>query len=445
MSTSKRELPDVTEWLCYDPALMDPAKPTGLWFCVNAEDVQAVGVNAVCLPTGGSWNGLDQCERFIAAFDYVVIVAADRKKRAELVRELTPRIGYMCLYTSEDSGFRGARSVKELLDTCGYKAVERLIVDTAEVPTYGLLNVADVEQPDIWRLPRTLSGIKELDRAIGGFFPGELSVWTGKRGGGKSTLLGQLLVQAIDQGHKVCAYSGELPAWRFKDWIMLQAAGPEHIQSRVDEQTEKTVYTVNDLDRKRVDEWWDGRFFLYDLNIGGAHDEDSIIREFDVAVRRYGCDVFLVDNLMTARFKGVKDADFYRAQSTFTGRLVQFAKKNGVHVHLVAHPRKTVNKSLDADDVGGSGDVVNRADNAFSVVRLDGEEAESKGYSCGLKVLKNRAFGNQAAISLDFDPASRRFYKAGAGSPYWKFSWEFDGKQQMVELPDVAVPFDGGK
>ncbi len=430
-----RTLPDVTEWLCYDPALMDPAKPTGLWFCADAVDVQAVGVNAMCLPAAGSWNDLDRCEGFISRFEYVVVVAAGRDKRAELVRELTPRIGYMCIYTAQDAGFRGCRSVRELLDTCGFKAVERLIVDVEEVPTYGLLDLAKVEEPDIWKLPRTLSGIKELDRAIGGFFPGELSVWTGKRGGGKSTLLGQLLLQAIDQGHKVCAYSGELPAWRFKNWTMLQAAGPENIQAKMDEQTGKTIYTVNELIRTRIDQWWAGQFWLYDLNVGGAHDEDSIIRLFETAVRRFGCDTFLVDNLMTAHFKGTKDADFYRAQSNFTGRLVQFAKKHGVHVHLVAHPRKTQNKSLDADDVGGSGDVTNRADNAFSVRRLSEDDAEKKGYTTVLEVLKNRAYGNQAKLALEFDEGSRRFYKSGGGAPGWRFNWAFDGEQQFIEVP----------
>ena len=47
---------------------------------------------------------------------------------------------------------------------------------------------------------------------------------------------------------------------------------------------------------------------------------------------------------------------------------MEFAKKNEVHVHLVAHPRKGDNdkkKLLTADDIGGSADITNRADNAF--------------------------------------------------------------------------------
>lgn len=427
-NTTSRELPDVSEWLCYDPALMDPRKPTGLWFCADAEDTMAVGVNAVCLPAGGTWGNLERCEDFISQFEYAVIVAADRKQRAAMVNALTPRIGYMSIYVAKDAGFRGCGSVKELLAVNGFKAVETLILDVDELPTYGLLNLAEVKKPEIWKMPRTLSGIKELDRAVGGFFPGELSVWTGKRGGGKSTLLGQILLKAIDQGKRVCAYSGELPGWRFKDWLSLQCAGPANVEAKEDSQSGKTIYVVPDATQGRIDEWWDHRMFLYDLNIGAAHDEDSILKEFEIAVRRYGCEVFLVDNLMTARFKGVRDSDFYRAQSNFTGRLVEFAKKHNVHVHLVAHPRKTSDSRLDADDVSGTGDITNRADNAFSVRRLSDEEADTKGYTTILDVLKNRTYGAQAKIFLGFDPHSRRFFKAGTGDPGWKFGWEYDGK-----------------
>jgi twinkle protein len=96
-----------------------------------------------------------------------------------------------------------------------------------------------------------------------------------------------------------------------------------------------------------------------------------------------------VDNLMTARFSTSADRDFFRAQSNFTGRLVEFAKKFEVHVHLVAHPRKSQG-ALEADDVSGSGDITNRADNVFSLDRLDEKDAQMKGYTAALKVLKNR-------------------------------------------------------
>lgn len=250
------------------------------------------------------------------------------------------------------------------------------------------------------------------------------------------------LVPFQPQDFPVCAYSGELPAWRFKQWISLQAAEPGNVVERQDRASGKTFYTVPPMIQRRPDEWWAGRFWLYDNRL--ANDEDSILRIFEYAVRRYGCCVFLVDNLMAARL-GSSDRDFYRAQGTFTGRLVEFAKRNEVHVHLVAHPRKTDReRPLDADDVGGSGEVTNRADNAFSLQRLSEPETEKTGFETVLRVLKNRSCGELPAIGLSYESASRRFYKFGAGTPNKQYGWELSGPQQIMDLPEGAVtPFDG--
>lgn len=441
MPSMSKKIPDMTDLLIYEPRLIDPSLPSGLWFCEDADAVQAVGTNAVCLSLVGEWNDINRCKEFFKLFPYVVIVAANDTRRGEMVEELRVRLGYMPLLIVHKASFKGCKTLKEFYGNFGHKAVEYLLAGAEELPAYGLLNLAEVKKPELSGEGRTLSHIPELDRAIGGFYPGELSVWTGKRGGGKSTLLGQILLQAMDQGHTVCAYSGELPAHVFKQWISLQAAGPNNITAHEDKDTGKTFYTVPPNIQQRIDQWMDRRFFLYDLGISSAHDEDSIFSVFELAYRCYGCDVFLADNLMTARLKALKESDYYRAQSNFTGRLVEFSKHFNVHVHLVAHPRKG-RGSLEADDVSGSGDIVNRADNAFSLSRVKESDLDKAGFQCGLDVLKNRAFGSQASIGLDFEETSRRFYKAGIGNPAWRFGWEFDGEQQMVELPDEQTPFE---
>ena len=140
--------------------------------------------------------------------------------------------------------------------------------------------------------------------------------------------------------------------------------------------------------------------------------------------------MFLVDNLMSARFKAMRESDFFRAQSNFTGRLVEFAKKYEVHVHLVAHPRKTSSK-LEADDVGGSGDITNRADNVFSLARLDEVEAEEKGYDTVLDVLKNRSFGFSGSFGLTFDPKTRRFSRPGTLEKV--YGWDRPAPQTTFE------------
>ena len=428
------ELPDVSRYLTYEPRFLDPALPTGFWLCADAADVLTIQINAGCLAAGASWDDLGRCESFFARFPYVLLVCPDPQRREAMVAEVRRRLPETVLLVANDPAFRGCATVQQLRDTYGLAAVDHILLDTTELPVYGLLDLADVKPPDMTGMKRCLSGIPNLDRRIGGFYEGELSVWTGKRGEGKSTLLGQLLLEAVDQGFPVCAYSGELPAWKFKYWIALQAAGPNYIQDRKDPVTGRSLPAATPFAQRAIDEWWRGRFHIYDIGNRNTHDAADILRLFRYASRRYGAKIFLVDNLMSARLQAGRDRDFYRAQSEFVSELTAFAKSAGAHVHLVAHPRKT-ERIDDSDAVAGIADVTNLADNVFSVSRA---QDQGDKYDTMLSILKNRFFGERSkAITLSFEPLSKRFYKTGAGDPKKRYGWEHVYTQ--IQLPDEGV------
>lgn len=411
---------DASRWLVYFPECMDTRK--ALWLVRDVLDVDALKENAFCLADGEP-EALTQALPFLSAFPSVFLALSDAQLTEDVAEMLAHQAPAIPILTPRKGAFGSHRNIREVLTAGGEKAVSRLMMGAIEHAASGLLDVAEVERMDPMSLPAVLSGIRELDRTIGGFAPGELSVWTGKRGAGKSTLLGQIMVDAIQQGHCVCAYSGELSAWRFKQWISMQTAGPRHVEKCQDRWSGKEFYRVPQDVQKQIDEWWKGRFFLYDNKVSSASDEESILNVFTYAVRRYGCCVFLVDNLMTARFSASADRDFYRAQSNFAGRLVEFAKKHEVHVHLVAHPRKSEGRGIaDADEVSGSGDITNRADNVFSLDRLPDTKADEYGFDTMLKILKNRSFGEKKDIQLFFDPACRRFTRPG--EPEKHYGWE---------------------
>lgn len=426
---------DATQWLSYYPDQLDTRR--SLWLVRDVLDVSIVQGNAVSLGIGCEPEDLKNCEPLFSAFPSVFVAIADTELAdtvADMLGEYVPSISVL---TPKHGAFGNHQNVREVMESGGEKAVNRLLMGAIERNASGLLDIADVERTDPSAIPTVLSGIGALDRSIGGFAAGELSVWTGKRGSGKSTLLGQMMLDAIDQGQNVCAYSGELSAWRFKQWTALQAAGPGHVEMATDRYTGKSFYRVREDSMTRIDNWWRQKFFLYDNKIAAASDENSILAVFEYAVRRYGCSVFLVDNLMTARFSTSADRDFFRAQSNFTGRLVEFAKKFEVHVHLVAHPRKSQG-ALEADDVSGSGDITNRADNVFSLDRLDEKDAQMKGYTAALKVLKNRSFGETPHIGLCYDPSTRRYRKPGEEEKH--YAWE-TGWRGLQETMDTDNPF----
>ena len=65
--------------LLYRPEMMNPEEPTGLWWCKDAEDVSAVGVNAVCKSAGAEWSDVDGALEWVAQYPYILLaVPPDR-------------------------------------------------------------------------------------------------------------------------------------------------------------------------------------------------------------------------------------------------------------------------------------------------------------------------------------------------------------------------------
>ena len=162
------------------------------------------------------------------------------------------------------------------------------------------------------------------------------------------------------------------------------------------------------------------KFFLCDSY--GAVSDDSLLEVFGYAAQRYGCKVFMIDNLMTTVFAG-NEKDFYRKQSEFVNRVAEFAQKYDVHVHLVAHPRKTHGR-LTKMDVAGSGDITNRADNVLAVHRLTPKEKSEENCDTILEIFKNRFSGQQdVEIQLNFDSSCRRFSMPSDTGPK-RYGWD---------------------
>ena len=91
-------------------------------------------------------------------------------------------------------------------------------------------------------------------------------------------------------------------------------------------------------------------------------------------------------------------------------------------MHLVAHPRKTEGR-LQKENISGSGDISNRADNVFSVERVGeiGSMVDTR-----VTILKNRSEGVQNVdVGLSFDKVSKRYYQqTDMVAQFKKYGWE---------------------
>ena len=275
---------------------------------------------------------------------------------------------------------------------------------------------------------------------IGGLYFGQVALLTGKRGEGKSTLMGQLVAEALNQRYRVLAYSGELPDYHFRRWLDLQLAGPQHVVTRQNRFSDP-CYDLSPETVEKLGAWYYDRAFLYDNNALDEGDETgSLLHTLEKAVRRYGIELICIDNLMTAI--DVESADSqYIQQSKFVRALKRLAVQYHLAVLLVAHPRKTQGDVCDNDMVSGSSDITNRVDVVLSYQKNPPDDPPGG----KIWVLKNRMTGKLAlrekAVAVRYDEGSKRLYPQ-SGSPFYRYAWEKEAGEEGEEVTALDdLPF----
>ena len=388
---------------------------------IDAMALYEAGIhNVVSVPSGSSnltwiqtcWDTLEKIDQFVLFGD------SDQPGR-EMIDKVSKRLGeYRCKVVNSypeipGSGGAQCKDADEILVRLGSFELLEAAESADDIPTRGLLNLADVQDEDPSSIPSIQTGIPELDRCTGGLTEGGITILTGKTGDGKSTLSGLLLLSAISQGRSVCAYSGELRASRFKNWIDLQAAGSKWISLKHNKVKGIQVPVVDPGALKRIHEWYNDKFFLFDNNeMFDMSQADALIEVFTTALRKHDCGVFLVDNVMSS----LADADEeYRAQTKFINQLKKFATHYNVHIIVVAHARKTkMDQKIGTDDVAGSSNLVNLAD-----VGIVSEHPD-------LRIIKNREGSVKKVIQCAYCPDSHRIYQADVGDRFC-FTWDESG------------------
>jgi len=371
--------------------------------------------NVVSIPSGTEdFSWIDTCWDFLGRYDDIALFGDNDEAGLAMIKKLKAKLSDHRLWVVKHD----EKDANLLLYRQGKLAVVNAWSEAEEVQVAGLINLASVTPLDPKDVRKATSGIKGIDRILGGFLLGDVTVWTGKRASGKSTVLSQVMLDAIEQGYSVCAYSGELKADQFQYWTDLQAAGRANIQEYFDANTQRDVRYLDRQLREAIHTWYNRKYWLYDNTATLEDEERDVIKIFERAAKRYDCSVFMIDNLMTVDYGSIKERDFNLLQTKFVNALAKFANMHNAHVHLVAHPRKT-SEINDSDEVSGTGNITNRAANVISVSRCDmGSDTDVT-----LKVLKNRWEGQTGDVKLMYDGKSRRVYEPGE-TPSRQYGWE---------------------
>ena len=296
-----------------------------------------------------------------------------------------------------------ANDINELLHKYGKLAILKQI-EKATTPTLeGVATLDMIEDFDVHEAETLKTGIDYIDDKLIGMVFGSLNVLSGKNGSGKSTILNQIYIaEAINQGYKTFLFSGELIGGNVKYWLLQTLANEEQFAEYTAKDGHKYKKVTMQGKEKIIQDMKD-RFFLYDND---DYRIEAIIEKMTILAKRYGVRVFVIDNLMTVE-SSLKDK--YEAETDIVKKLKNFAKKYNALVHLVAHPRKSMNDEIEKDDVAGSANITNLADYVTTISRAKDEEVE---YDAILKILKNRHTGVNVGKKLMFSIERKRFFSA---------------------------------
>lgn len=372
----------------------------GEFDCLSA--IESGFKNAVSIPSGvnGTNEWITSNWTFIEQFEEVIIWFDNDEPGIKGAREVFNRLPNNSVKIVR---CEVANDINELLHKYGKLAVLKQI-EKASTPTLeGVATLDMIEDFDVHEAETLKTGIDYIDDKLVGMVFGSLNVLSGRNGSGKSTILNQIYIaEAIAQGYKTFLFSGELIGGNVKYWLLQTLANEEQFAEYTAKDGHKYKKVTIQAKEKIVNDMKD-RFFLYDSD---DYRIEAIIEKMTVLAKRYGVRVFVIDNLMTVE-SSLKDK--YEAETDIVKKLKNFAKKYNALVHLVAHPRKSMNDEIEKDDVAGSANITNLADYVTTISRAKDDVVE---YDAILKILKNRHTGVNVGKKLMFNIERKRFYSS---------------------------------
>ena len=203
------------------------------------------------------------------------------------------------------------------------------------------------------------------------FRPGEVTMWSGQNGHGKTQIVTQVVLSLIGQEQKVCVASFEMKPVTTIGRMVRLFSGTNPFSPAY--QNEEGISMLSEL-YDDFGSWTDGRLWLYDQQ--GTADADTVIGMSRYCAKELGINHVVIDSLM----KCVKGEDDYNGQKQFVDELTSLARDNNIHIHLVHHLRKPANEQAmpDKHDTKGSGSITDQIDNLMLVWRNKAKEEDRK-------------------------------------------------------------------
>ncbi|TRY62956.1 hypothetical protein TCAL_13733, partial [Tigriopus californicus] len=189
-----------------------------------------------------------------------------------------------------------------------------------------------------------------LNEIMRGFRRGELSVFSGKTGTGKTTFMSEYSLDLCAQGVNTLWGSFEVKNTRLAK-MQLKQFSAINLEDHLDQ----------------FDPWADRfqRLPMYYLAFHGSQKVDLVLDAMGHAVYIYDISHVIIDNIQFMMGMSAKGVDRFYTQDLIIERFRKFATLHNVHVTLVIHPRKENEDHLSTNSIFGGAKATQEADNVI--------------------------------------------------------------------------------
>lgn len=377
---------------------------------IDALSWHSFGFPAVSVPFGGGKGGkhnwIESDYERLERFERIYLSMDMDETGEDAANEIAGRLGvhrcYRVCLPMKDANACLAGGVSADVMAKALKEAREFKPEELNRPSAYLDEVIDLFYPkDDERKGYTMP-YERLAREDLYFRPAELTLWSGSSGHGKSQVLSDCIPHWMQEGGVVCLASLEM--------------APRQSLKRLIKQT-GNVDRPTDGYLRACMSYLDESLLIY--NKVGKASVTHMLEVFDYAHSRYGCDIFIVDSMMRL---GVASDD-YTGQEKAVYQMVDWVISRNVHIHLVAHARKSERGGGPAgtEDVKGASEIGSNAFNIITIWRnreheeklAAADEAEKKELEqmpgVVLNVAKNRNGDFEGKVGLWFDRETYRY------------------------------------
>lgn len=409
---------------------------------IDMMSIYEVGLkNVVSVPNGTkSQEWIEKHYSWLERFKTIILCLDNDQAGQEAIKQISQRLSDL-------------KAEIKTVDLLFYKDLNEILQDEGGADKLKNIltnNIKDLELANTYILSQIKcdeevevvdTGDDAFNRLSGGLRFGEVWVFTGNAGSGKSTFLNNLMANILNQGYSVYTHQGEFKPSKFKTNLYKIMSRPSQIETYRNEFKSSIYGKLSRITENKIDDWLGDRLIIHGSQVP---KKNELLKTMEQMYKRNGIKFFFIDNLMTI---GIEGDDKYEQQKLLFLELQEFAKKYNVFVGIVAHPKKNNLSLNDVDQyvIHGGSEIANLTNFIIILKRLSEEEVE-KLEEAGVEAtiggccLKDREYGDVSKIEYwGFEKKTGRFLsiKNKDFSLNKKYKWE----EKTDNFESEEIPF----